>query len=264
MKEIFVIGHSLPDAYHKALLALEEQGNIVDCPDYNTTQKEVSMTFFVEDALAEPRISRLSYAGFHELEQYVQEVLDGIIDCTIGHIEDYTYHDRIVKQIPFVIADLKRNPDSRRAVIDVRDWRKDSKSTNPACLQNMQFFIREGKLHMKVLMRSNDAVQATFMNAFAFTKLQEKIAADLGVPVGLYTHRANSFHCYERTFGTLTGYVRSIKSGDETTFNYIGEYDEMMEEERPSIARFVAELREKYPKKKTQDKKPSNNDPLGS
>lgn len=246
MKEIFVEGQSLPEAYHKALLALEQCGEIVDCPDYNTTQKELSLTFVVYNPLAEPRISRLSYAGFRELEQYVQEVLDGILDFTIGRIEDYTYHDRIYRQIPFIINELKRNPDSRRAVIDVRDWERDSKSANPACLQNMQFFIRDSKLHLKVLMRSNDAARATFMNAFAFIKLQEKIAAELGVEVGTYTHRANSFHCYEVNFGLLKSYVNEINSGREVSFDYLGFYDEMMTESRPAITAAINELKAKY------------------
>ena len=77
MKEIFVEGQTLPEAYHKALVELMENGDIVGCPDYNQLQKECSMTVVVHQPVKEPRISRLMIGGHHELQQYVMEVLDG-------------------------------------------------------------------------------------------------------------------------------------------------------------------------------------------
>ncbi|MDI6618740.1 MAG: thymidylate synthase [Clostridiales bacterium] len=243
MRELFVEGKTLPEVYHKALRALYYNGEITDCPDYNTTQKECSMTMSVLEPLAEPMISRLFIGGFEELEQYRQEVLDGILNFRIGKGWDYTYNSRISGQLDFIYRELKRNPYTRRAVIDVRDWKKDSVSDSPACLQHMQFFIREGKLHMKVLMRSNDAAEATYMNAFAFIMLQKQVADNTGCKMGSYTHRANSFHCYEKDFDLLEGYVKRIESGSDTTYNYKGFFENLMIESRPSIKAKVEELR---------------------
>ncbi|MDO8685191.1 MAG: thymidylate synthase [Clostridiales bacterium] len=245
MKESFVTGKTLPEAYHNALLELHHNGEVSPCPDYNQLQKELSMTIFVQEALSEPMISRLFIGGHTDLEQYCQEVLDGILDFKIGHGWDYTYHDRIASQLPFVYEELKRNPDSRRAVIDVRDWRADTThgNTSPACLQHMQFFIRGGKLHLKVLMRSNDAPEATFMNMFAFIMLLYRVASDLSVSVGSYTHRANSFHCYEKDFKLLESYIRGIEKGDNITFEYEDFYRELMEEGRPEIEKKIALLK---------------------
>lgn len=246
MLEIMAHGKTLPQAYHDALKALEEFGEVSACPDYNTTQKEVSMTICVEDALAEPMISKLFIGGHTDLEQYRQEILDGILDFRIGKGWDYTYHSRIQGQIPWLLDELKRNPDTRRAVIDVRDFEHDTNPGNssPACLQHLQFFIRGGKLHLKVLMRSNDAAEATFMNAFAFIMLQEKIAKILGIDVGSYTHRANSFHCYEKDFKLLARYVKSIMGGEVITFEYKGFFEDLMEEAQPEIAEKVRKLKE--------------------
>ena len=102
MKEILVEGRTLPDAYHKALLKLHYKGEVSECPDYNQKQKELSMTMFVKKPFAEPMISKQFIGGFEELEQYRQEVLDGILDFRIGHGWDYTYHERIAKQLPFI------------------------------------------------------------------------------------------------------------------------------------------------------------------
>lgn len=237
-------GHTLPDAYHKALKHLARDGDYVPCPDYNTSQKELSMMMVVRKPIAEPMISRLFIGGYHELEQYRQEMLDGILDFEIERGNwAYTYHSRMEKQIPFVVEELRRNPFSRRAVIDIRDWEKDSQSEDPACLQHIQYFIRDNKLHCKVLFRSNDACKATFMNAFALIMLQKRIADELGVEVGTYTHRANSFHCYEKDFALLDGYVQRINSGENLTYNYVGEWDELMEEAKADIAEKVERLK---------------------
>lgn len=114
------------------------------------------------------------------------------------------------------------------------------------CLQHIQFLIRDGKLDMKVLFRSNDACKATFMNMFALICLQERMAKKLGVKVGYYTHRANSYHCYEKDFALLDGYCKRIEesNGYGMTYRYKGDWDELMEECRPEIMEEVKKLYE--------------------
>lgn len=257
MLEVLVRGQTLPEAYHEALKVLYTHGVVTPCTDYNTTQKELSMTMAIAHPLQEPMISKFFIGGFHELEQYRQEMLDGILDFEIAEGNwNYTYHNRMVRwgedvvggglnQIDFVIKELKRNPSSRRAVIDVRDNYIDEHSGDPACLQHIQYFIRNNKLDCDVLFRSNDAVKATMMNAFALIMLQKKIADALEIEVGTYTHRANSFHCYERDFGLLSGYVKRMENSDDTTYCYKGEWEDLMEAEKPSIAAMVKELKER-------------------
>ena len=246
MNEFYTRGETLAEAYHSAIKMLYDFGPEVPCPDWNTTQKEVSLTMVVDEPLAEPMISRLFIGGFMELEQYRQEMLDGILDFEIDRGNwTYTYHSRLAPQLPFIIDELKRNPYSRRAVIDIRDWEKDSASEDPACLQHIQYFVRDGKLHCKVLFRSNDACKATFMNAFALIMLQKKIADELGYEIGSYTHRANSFHCYAKDFPLLEGYVNRIKFDplEMITYNYAGEWEELMEDSKASIAAKVEDLK---------------------
>ena len=245
MIERIVKRRSLPEAYHDALAVLFTTGETADCPDWNTRQIECSMTMEVVEPLAEPMISRCFVGGYRELEQYRQEMLDGILDFEVERGNwAYTYHQRIASQIPFVVEELRRNPYSRRAVIDVRD-KMDIGSDEPACLQHIQCFIRDAALHCKVLFRSNDAVKATFMNAFALIMLQKKIADELGIAVGTYTHRANSFHCYEKDLPLLVGYVQRICGSEENTYCYEGEWDELMEDAKAEIAEMVELLKNK-------------------
>ena len=254
MKEILVHGQTLPEAYHKAILALDAEGDIISCNDWGQKQKEASVTFVAENPLQEPMVSRLYIGGFRELQQYIMEVLDGILDFKIGDgtCWEYTYHDRLVNyggfdQLDFMISELKRSGDTRRAVAIIRDNKIDPFNPNPACLQHMQLLIRGGKLHCKVLMRSNDAIEASFMNAFAFVMLQKSAADRLGVEVGSYTHRANSYHCYEKDFKLLEQYVDGIKNKplEQITYEYEHYYKELMEESIGEINELVRQEREK-------------------
>ena len=256
MNEVIVYGKTLPEAYHGSLLLLQE-APITPCPDWNTNQKELSMTFVVEHPLQDNMISKLAFCEPASLEQYRQEMLDGILDFEITQGKwDYTYHDRMTRypcwnddipsnQINFVIDELKRNPYSRRAVIDVRNNGQDMYSDDPACLQHIQFFIRDNQLHMKVLFRSNDACKAAFMNAFALIMLEERIANTLGVEVGTYTHRANSYHCYERDFGMLDGYCKRIhnEDPDDLSYSYWDDWKFLMDDAKPEIANKVENLK---------------------
>ena len=259
MKEILIHGKTLPQAYHAALVALFEEGEVISCDDWSQKQKEVSMNFVVNEPFAEPMVSKLFIGGHKELQQYVMEVLDGILDFKIGDGWDYTYHNRMtdfpavdktgatitINQIEFVIEELKRQPDSRRAIVNVRDNGYDPHVNSPACLQAMQFFIRNGKLHQKVFMRSNDAPKASFMNAFAFIMLQKRIAGELGVGVGTYSHRANSYHAYEKDFPMLESFANAIKNSaeEDITYEYEDFYQELMEETIPEINELVETLK---------------------
>ena len=258
MKEYMVQRDTLSEAYHAALTNLFNCGDVTDCADWNTKQKELSMTMVVNFPLKEPMISKCFIGGPEELQQYIMEMLDGILDFEIDRGNwEYTYHDRMVRypsyedyqidQVSFVVNELRRNPSSRRAVILVRS-RDDIGSDDPACLQHLQYFIRNKHLDCEVLFRSNDACKATFMNAFALIMLQKRIADELGVNVGTYTHRANSFHAYEKDWDLLKGYVRRISEADnkeDITFEYDGEdgWKELMDMAIPDIMKKVEELK---------------------
>lgn len=244
-------GTTLPEAYHKALKQIDYFGKYVSCPDYNTTIRELSpLTMIVEEPTKEPFISKVFPGGFHELQQYIMEVNDGILDFMVGideNVWEYTYHQRIGKQLDFVAEELIRNPYSRRAVINLRDNEVDQATDHPACLQHIQFMIREAKLNMSVLMRSNDALNATFMNAVAFIEMQKRLAKRIGVEVGEYTHTANSFHVYEKDFDKFNAAIDRIHDWNpDVTYNYEGEWKPLMEAEIPSIMAMVKDQKRKY------------------
>jgi len=245
MQEIFVKGRTLPEAYHRALVELDAKGEFLNCSDWNQMQKECAMTVFIEEPAAEPRISRFMIGGAYDIQRYLMELLDGILDFRIGDGWDYTYHDRYIRYIPFVIDELKRNRESRRAIISIRDNEIDSRTSDAACMQSIQFFIRNDRLDCMVLFRSNDLPEAFFFNAFGLIMLQERIASQLGVSIGTYTHRSNSMHCYEKDFHLLRNYVKAIneRTLDDLTYEYHDYWDELMEAEIPNVLKLVDNLK---------------------
>jgi len=117
-------------------------------------------------------------------------------------------HPRIgngnIVQWDYVKEELRKDPDSRRAVIHIRTP-SDSilESKDVPCTLSLQFFIRENKLSLHVSMRSSDIILGLAYDVPAFTTIQEILANELGVELGEYVHTSNSLHCYERDFEML-------------------------------------------------------------
>ncbi len=104
-------------------------------------------------------------------------------------------------QWTYVKNELTRDPDSRRAVIHVRQPQDSYMATKDVpCTLNLQFFIRDKKLHLVVQMRSNDLILGTALDVPAFTFMQEMMAMELGVELGYYYHTSNSMHVYDRHY----------------------------------------------------------------
>lgn len=102
-------------------------------------------------------------------------------------------------QWEYVIDLLRKHPDSRQAVIHIKEPRNTpTKDVN--CTVSLQFFIRDCKLYMTTYMRSNDLWMGFPFDVFQFTFMQMLMAMELGVDLGTYTHIAGSLHLYRRNY----------------------------------------------------------------
>ena len=104
-------------------------------------------------------------------------------------------------QWEYVKAMLQRDPNSRQAVIHIKDADNTPTKDTP-CTVYLQFLLRDGKLNLSVHMRSNDIWMGVPYDMFSFTFLQMKMAMELGVDIGQYTHYAGSLHVYARDYQT--------------------------------------------------------------
>lgn len=103
-----------------------------------------------------------------------------------------------INQFQKVLTLLEKDTDTRRAIIIIRDPKKDFKSSNDIpCTMLFQFLIREEKLNMITYMRSQDMMKGMVYDIFSFTLIQELMASLLGIEIGTYVHFVGSLHLYD-------------------------------------------------------------------
>lgn len=112
------------------------------------------------------------------------------------------YGTKIVPQLPYVVETLRRDPDSRQAVINI--WREaPPPSRDVPCTLSTQFLVREGWLEQIVTMRSSDAWLGVPYDVFNFSMLAGVVLLELDwrdLRLGTLRHVAGSRHLYERNF----------------------------------------------------------------
>ena len=124
-------------------------------------------------------------------------------------------HDEDSSQWSTCIKTLVEDPDSRRAVLHINDPRDQHRavtcgSKDVPCTLSLQFFIRENKLHLHVVMRSNDIFWGLTYDLFSFTLFQECMLLELrkhgmeNLELGRYFHTAGSMHIYARHYDMAT------------------------------------------------------------
>ncbi len=112
-------------------------------------------------------------------------------------------------QLSIVIELLKEHPQSRRAVIQIWDYQSDlytnEKYKDIPCNLIVTPWIHNNQLlDLAVFCRSNDAIWgAAGTNAVQFSILQEYLAANLGMGVGILYQISNNFHAYSEIFEEL-------------------------------------------------------------
>tara|TARA_R100001163_G_C5054082_1_gene190648 strand:+ start:1087 stop:1746 length:660 start_codon:yes stop_codon:yes gene_type:complete len=112
-------------------------------------------------------------------------------------------------QIEYIVNELKRDKYSRRALITIYDAKEhDQYKNDTPCTLNIQFYFTpdSDKLHMTVLMRSNDLWYGFCNDSYCFLKLHQLICNNLNTEQGFYTHFAQNIHIYEKHYNKVLKY----------------------------------------------------------
>ena len=100
-------------------------------------------------------------------------------------------------QLDAVIDILKENPNTRQAAISIYDAKEIMHYYHDTpCTYAVQFTILNNELNMSVVMRSNDLWYGFCNDQYCFSKLQELVATEIGLPIGTYYHFAHNLHLY--------------------------------------------------------------------
>ena len=138
------------------------------------------------------------------------------VACKNGRINSNygwcVYNSANGSQYKNVLAELQKNPDSRRAtMIYTRpnmwtDYNENGRS-DFMCTNAVQYILRKGKLNAIVQMRSNDA-WAGYRNDYAWQyHVLAALAIDLNVEIGDIHWNVGSLHIYDRQFYLVDHYV---------------------------------------------------------
>jgi thymidylate synthase len=175
------------------------------------------------------RLDDLSIAAHAKL--WGEIAVDGEVNSNYG------YYWFAKGGIRWVVNELARDPDSRRAVIPILGTlpRHLTDATKDVpCTESVAFRIRNGELRMTVHMRSQDAVFGLGNDVPCFSFLHRMVhtlllGSGLQVQLGRLTTTATSLHVYERHFDLLLRLAAEANEPIEVPpIHGVGEVDAML------------------------------------
>lgn len=123
-------------------------------------------------------------------------------------------------QFDYVVDTLKKDEFSRRAsMMLLHREHLFGGNSDVVCTYAINFAIEDSRLHMTVMMRSNDVIFGFTNDAFCFSQLYEFVYKRLSdekypyLQYGTYTHMANSMHVYQRHFEMIDKIVEDGPDG---------------------------------------------------
>jgi thymidylate synthase len=132
-----------------------------------------------------------SYLDYHpEIEKKLKPYSDN------GSVMAGAYGPRIQEQLNWVIDQLRKDQDTRQAVLTIWD-RCPRPSKDIPCTVSMQFLVRDNKVHLVVFMRSSDVWMGLPYDMFSFSMVAHEVGAALGIELGDCYITAGSSHLYE-------------------------------------------------------------------
>jgi thymidylate synthase len=104
--------------------------------------------------------------------------------------------DGTIDQIATLIADINRNPDSRRLVVTAWNPADIPKMALPPCHCLFQFYVAEGRLSCQLYQRSADVFLGVPFNIASYALLTMMVAQVTGLKPGDFVHSFGDAHLY--------------------------------------------------------------------
>jgi len=101
-----------------------------------------------------------------------------------------------IDQIANLIADIKKNPDSRRLIVTAWNPADVPKMALPPCHCLFQFYVADGKLSCQLYQRSADIFLGVPFNIASYALLTMMVAQVTGLKPGEFIHSFGDAHLY--------------------------------------------------------------------
>lgn len=105
-----------------------------------------------------------------------------------------------IDQISQLIDQIKKNPDSRRLLVNAWNVSEISKMKLPPCHILFQFYVADGKLSCQLYQRSADLFLGVPFNIASYALLTHMVAQVCGLEVGEFIHTLGDAHIYSNHF----------------------------------------------------------------
>lgn len=129
-----------------------------------------------------------------------------MVPGTDGEVNsNYGYFWNKNDQLPRIIEDLKANPSTRRAILVHYDINElDRYKYDTPCNVVLNFYVKDGKLHLSVFARSIDLVYGFCNDYYTFASLMELVSEKTGYKIGYMHWFITNLHVYPRHFELFT------------------------------------------------------------
>jgi thymidylate synthase len=107
-----------------------------------------------------------------------------------------TADGRHIDQIASLVAQIKKNPDSRRLIVSAWNPGEVDSMALPPCHAMFQFFVLEGRLSCQLYQRSADLFLGVPFNIASYALLTMMIAQVCGLQPGEFVHTFGDLHLY--------------------------------------------------------------------
>ena len=105
-----------------------------------------------------------------------------------------------IDQIQWLVDEIKRNPDSRRLIVNTWNVADLSKMALMPCHAIFQFYVADGKLSCQLYQRSADLFLGVPFNIASYALLTHMIAQVCNLGVGDFVHTLGDAHIYSNHF----------------------------------------------------------------
>jgi thymidylate synthase len=105
-----------------------------------------------------------------------------------------------IDQISWLIAEIKRNPDSRRLIVSAWNVADLPKMALMPCHTIFQFYVANGKLSCQLYQRSADVFLGVPFNIASYALLTLMVAQVCGLKPGEFIHSFGDVHLYSNHF----------------------------------------------------------------
>lgn len=103
---------------------------------------------------------------------------------------------RHIDQISALLAEIRRNPDSRRLIVNAWNVGEIERMALPPCHVLFQFYVAEGRLSCQLYQRSADVFLGVPFNIASYALLTHMVAQATGLGVGDFIHTFGDVHLY--------------------------------------------------------------------